>query len=146
MTNEKRINPTKQVDLSTWINLKNDKYIENPDKSQNRITNDNENIKQKLSFGYGYNPEILKLGINKYKYSHSLENKLKLYEFEPKISYRIFKELANVMKYKCIGSELRKNDTIIKKDYFITDENPENILKDLNRAIHKLFELYDPVL
>lgn len=34
MTNEKRINPTKQVDLSTWINLKNDKYIENPDKSQ----------------------------------------------------------------------------------------------------------------
>ena len=70
---------------------------------------------------------------------------MKLYNFEPKLSYRIFIVLGKILKYKCIGSELRKENTIIKSKYFITDKAPDQIINELNIGIKKLFELYEPI-
>ncbi len=99
----------------------------------------------KLAFGYGYDPKVLKNGIKHVSFSHELEDGLRLYEFTPKISYRIFNELAKVLNYKCAGNELRKGTTTIKNNYFTTDQDPKTIVKKLNKAIKRLFELYDPL-
>ncbi|KKK57770.1 hypothetical protein LCGC14_3051120, partial [marine sediment metagenome] len=92
-----------------------------------------------------YDPNIIKKGIVKYTFSHNLENGLKLYEFEPKLSYRIFNILASILKYKCLGSELRDNNTYIKNKYFITDKNPEEVIKKLNFGINEIFKRFKPV-
>jgi len=142
---ERKSISTKQSDLSNWIfwNEKNTSNFNNTDPNNNgeRLLK----IKPKLAFGYGYNAEILNKGIQKYSFSHTLDNGLKLYEFEPKISYRIFHILASILQYKCLGSELRKNKTAIKNNYFITDKNPKQIVKEINSGLQKLFECYDPL-
>jgi len=145
MKKERSFIPAKQSDLSNWIywNKKNASNFSNKDLNDNREIF--LKIKPKLAFGYGYNPEILNKGIQKYSLSHTLDNGLKLYEFEPKISYRIFHILASILQYKCLGSELRKNKTAIKNNYFITDKNPKQIVKEINSGLQKLFECYDPL-
>ncbi len=139
---KKRINTDSgQLDLTKWMVHK-----ENADKKyilEESIKLDkDDDLKPKLAFGYGYKPDILKEGINKYKFSHKLEDGLSLYEFEPKLSYRIFTTLARILNYKCIGSELRNNNTVIKNKYFITDQNPDFIVKELNIGIKKIFSNY----
>ncbi len=136
---------TKKSDLSNWIDLEKIQYSEGINNTSTNLNNLNQDLKPKLAFGYGYNPEILRKGISKFSYSHSLNNELKLYEFEPKISYRIFNVLAKILKYKCVGSELKKNNTIIKNKYFITDEKPEQVIKELNMGIKEIFEIYEPI-
>lgn len=104
-----------------------------------------EKIKPKLAFGFGYDPNLLKNGILKYSYSHDLEDGFKLFEFEPKLSYRIFNKLSKILNYKCTGSELRKGKTVIKSKYFVTDRDPEEIINSLNKGINQLFENYEPI-
>ncbi len=142
---EKRVNPTKQRDLYSWIFDQKSKppFDERTDhKTRSYLT---ENQKPRLAFGFGYDPNIIKKGIVKYTFSHNLENGLKLYEFEPKLSYRIFNILASILKYKCLGSELRDNNTYIKNKYFITDKNPEEVIKKLNFGINEIFKRFKPV-
>ena len=50
-----------------------------------------------------------------------------------------------LLKYKCIGSEIKKGNTIIKNKYFITDGTPEQVVNELNKAINNIFKLYDPI-
>ncbi len=145
MNSEKDSSPTKQSNLSDWATeeINNDMNYEVRFSKNNRsLTNKN---KPRLAFGYGYDPNILKNGIKDFSFSHKLDNELKLYEFQPNISYRIFNILANILKYKCQGSELRKDKTIIKNKYFVTDRNPEEIIKELNDGIKSLFKNYDPI-
>ncbi len=137
--------PTKQSDLSKWIYDKRNSD-ENPkydlfNNNSKRLRKD----KPKLAFGYGYDPNILRKGITKFIYSHDLGNGLKLYEFEPKLSYRIFNILAQILRYKCIGSEIKKGNTTIKNKYFITDKHPEKIVSELNDAIKELFKNFNPL-
>lgn len=141
MSDEKNYNKSKQKDLAGWINKEEKTNILIKDEKNN----DKNQPSSKLAFGYGYNPEWLKDGITKYNYSHNLKNGIKLYEFQPKLSYRIFNELSKVLKYECIGNELRKENTTIKNDHFTTDQNPEKIITQLNLAIKKIFEIYEPV-
>ena len=143
MNNKKEIIPTKQLGLSSWVKPTNEEKKDLFDKI--KIKSKNINQKPKLAFGYGYDPKNLMQGIKKFSFSHSLDNGMKLYEFQPKISYRIFKILAKVMKYKCIGSELKKDSTIIKNHYFTTDQDPEQIIKEIDAGIRRLFEIYDPL-
>ena len=144
MTPEKKINPTKQRDLYEWIFEESKKESYNRNKVQDSDSTLVKSKKPKLAFGFGYDSNQLKKGVLKYSYSHDLENGLKLYEFEPKLSYRIFNVLANILRYKCLGSELRHNNTSIKNRYFITDENPEEVIEKLNYAINEIFEKYEP--
>ena len=72
--------------------------------------------------------------------SYDLEKGLKLYEFEPKLSYRIFSILTSILKYRRLGSELRHNNTSIKNKYFITNKNPEEVIRKLNFAINGIFK------
>ncbi|HEC40131.1 MAG TPA: hypothetical protein ENI29_17965 [bacterium] len=87
----------------------------------------------------------LKNGITKYSFSHNLEGRLKLYEFKPRLSYRIFNVLAKILRYKCMESEIRHENTIIKNKYFITDQEPDIIISKLNKAISKIFDNFEPV-
>jgi len=141
MSDEKKDITKKQKDLAEWIRKQEKTNIIIKDKKDNNKKQES----SKLAFGYGYNPDWLKDGIRKYNYSHKLKNGIKLYEFQPKLSYRIFNELSKVLKYECIGNELRKENTTIKNDHFTTDQNPEKIIAQLNIAIKKLFEMYEPV-
>lgn len=145
MNNEKEFKPTKQLDLSSWVNPNIKPKKEVSDQINKKSITKNVNQKPKLAFGYGYNPENLKQGIKSFSLSHTLSTGIKLYEFQPKISYRIFKFLAKIMNYNCIGSELRKNNTIIKNHYFTTDQKPEKIIKEIDFGIRKIFEIYDPL-
>ena len=145
MNNKKDIEPTKQLDLSKWVIPRKKGESITREQINKRIKVKNINQKPKLAFGYGYNPENLKQGIKSFSFSHKLSNGIKLYEFQPKISYRIFKILAKIMNYNCIGSELRKNNTIIKNHYFTTDQKPEQIIKEIDFGIRKIFEIYDPL-
>ena len=145
MNKEKDSSLTKQSNLSDWATeeINNDRnYKANFSKNNRGLTNQN---KPRLAFGYGYDPNILKNGIKSFSFSHKLDSELKLYEFQPNISYRIFHVLANILKYKCQGSELRKNKTVIKNKYFVTYRNPEEIVKELNNGIKSLFKHYDPI-
>ena len=145
MNNKKEFMPTKQLDLSSWVNPNIKPKKEVSDQINKKSITKNVNQKPKLAFGYGYNPENLKQGIKSFSFSHTLSNSIKLYEFQPKISYRIFKILAKIMNYNWIGSELRKNNTIIKNHYFTTDQKPEQIIKEIDFGIRKIFEIYDPL-
>ena len=145
MEPEKKLNSTKQGDLYDWIFEKNSEEGCNISKIKISDSILTDNIKPKLAFGFGYDSNLLKKGILKYSYSHDLENGLKLYEFEPKLSYRIFNVLSSILRYKCLGSELRHNNTSIKNKYFITDEKPEEVINKLNDAINEIFERYEPV-
>ena len=103
--------------------------------------------KPKLAFGYGYNPNILKEGIKKYSFSHNLENGYKLYTFKPSLSYKIFPLLSEYMDYRIINGCLLKNGKIkISNDYFITPNDPTEVIYDLNRAIRKIFSDYEPLI
>ncbi len=141
--NDKRLK--NHLGLSKWLYKEDfaDKnhILRNSDK--NRLSK--EKTKHKLAFGHGYNPQILRFGITSFSYSHMLEDGLKLYQFTPKLSYRIFNTLAGILKYKCVGSELRNKNTSIKSDHFVTDQPPEEIVDSLNSAIKKLFKEYDPI-
>lgn len=141
MEKKKDMSPTKQCDLTDWLNSKNgDINI----KGKTKESKNKDSSKPKLAFGYGYNPKILTNGIKEFKFSHEVDTDIKLYEFQPKLSYRIFNELGKVLKYNCFGNELRKDNTIIKNDYFITDIDPNDIIKMLNKGIKQLFETYEP--
>ena len=145
MEQDKNDKSTKQVDLSDWVDNTMKKKSSN---NKEILDNKKDNIvktRPRLAFGYGYDPNILRHGINKFSYSHSIEDGLKLYNFKPKLSFRIFIVLAKILKYKCIGSELKKENTIIKNNYFITDKAPDQIINELNIGIKKLFELYEPI-
>lgn len=146
MCPEKEVSPTKQRDLIDWIFEKKGMKYESQSKAQEKNLTLTKPRKPNLVFGFGYDPNLLKNGILKYSYSHDLEDGLRLYEFEPKLSYRIFNVLAKILKYKCTGSELRFNKTTIKNKYFITDENPEEVITRLNQAINEIFEKYEPLL
>ncbi len=140
MDKRKESTPSKYLDLSKWIKQEGS----NNTKSERKDSDlKNESKNPKLAFGYGYDPETLKGGIMDFSFSHNLGNGLNLYEFKPKISYRIFNELAKVLHYKCAGNELRKGATTIKNNYFTTDQDPKTIIKQLNGGIKRLFELYD---
>lgn len=142
MNSEKNRNTTKQSDLSNWVaSTGSSKESEKKELKSDII----EAEKPKLAFGHGYNPRTLKNGIIKFSYSHSLENDLKLYEFEPKLSYKIFTTLAKILKYKCTGSELHHERTVIKNAYFVTNKDPRVIIGDLNNAISEIFKTYDPI-
>ena len=107
--------------------------------------NKNSIIKPKLAFGFGFDPMTMKDGITKYSFSHNLEGRLKLYEFEPRLSYRIFNVLAKILRYKCKESEIRHENTIIKNKYFITDQEPDIIISKLNKVISRIFDNFEPV-
>lgn len=143
MKKKKEDNTKKQLDLLYWLNLERSIKKTNLNKNLKKEIKKENNSMPKLAFGYGYNPEILKNGITKFALSHTLKNGLNLYEFEPKLPYRIFNELSKIMKYKYIGNELRKNNTHINSRYFTTDRNPKEIIKDLNFGIKRLFEIYE---
>jgi len=84
MNNEKESKPTKQGDLFKWIQLKRNGLNEPKKKKEKNNAKKNLISKPKLAFGFGYDPMKLKNGIIKYSFSHNLEGRLKLYEFEPK--------------------------------------------------------------
>ena len=142
---EKESNPTKQKDLLNWLHKNKDNIYNSENKNHTKSSIKIANDKPKLAFGFGYDPNTLKNGILKYSYSHDLEENLKLYEFEPKLPYRIFNVLARVLKYKCLESEIRHENTVIKNKYFITDKNPKTIINNLNKGITKIFKIYEPV-
>ena len=132
----------KQVDLNKWLLEK--RAFQTISQEQKTESNENKS-KPKLAFGFGYDANLLKNGILKYSFSHDLGDGIKLFEFEPKLSYRIFNKLAKVIHYKCIGSELRNGKTVIKSKYFTTNRDPKEIIESINKGIHELFEKYDPV-
>jgi len=142
---EKESNTTKQGDLSNWTYKEKENNNIKENIEANNFIKLNQKTKPRLAFGYGYDPNILKNGIRKFYLSHSLKDGLKLYEFTPKLPYRLFHILANILKYKCVGSEIKKGKTIIKNKYFITDGTPEQVINELNRAINTIFKLYDPI-
>lgn len=144
MDSERKLNPTKQKNLFNWIFERDTDNSQDQGKPNRPNTFLPDQVKPKLAFGFGYNPDLLKRGIIKYSYSHDLENGLKLYEFEPRLSYRIFTVLAKILKYRCVESELRDKNTVIKNKYFITDKNPKKIVEKINYAILEIFENYDP--
>ncbi|MBD3216333.1 MAG: hypothetical protein GF311_27210, partial [Candidatus Lokiarchaeota archaeon] len=121
---DKNISNKKSDDISLW--LREDLEIDADEEvhEESVIKNKTGKKKKELAFGYGYDPEILRSGIEDYKFSHEIKQGKKLYTFNPKLSYRIFNELAAIIRYKNIGSELRNGNTIIKNQYFITDKNP----------------------
>ncbi len=141
---EKRTNPTKQRGLYKWIFEKELKPPQNQETDLMPNSDLTEGRKARLAFGFGYDPNMLKKGIVKYTFIHDVENGLKLYEFEPKLPYRIFNILAGILRYKCLGSELRDNKTSIKNKYFITDKNPEEVIKKLNFGIREIFKKFSP--
>ncbi len=145
MDSKKDSNPTKQIDLLKWLPPTRNDLNDSKNKKEKNIMNKKPIIKPKLAFGFGYDPMKLKNGITKYSFSHNLEGRLKLYEFEPRLSYRIFNVLAKILRYKCKESEIRHENTIIKNKYFITDQKPDIIISKLNKAISKLFDNYEPV-
>jgi len=109
-------------------------------------TKESKRKKPELAFGYGYNPDKLKSGIKQYEYSHTLEDGSKLYEFQPKLPYRIFKQLAKEIGYEVErGNVLKKGDIEIKNSDFITKGDPEEVIKNLNYAIKKMFQKYESV-
>ncbi len=85
MDSEKDSNPTKQIDLLKWLPPTRNSLNNSKNKKEKNIINKNPIIKPKLAFGFGYDPMILKNGITKYSFSHNLEGRLKLYEFEPRL-------------------------------------------------------------
>ncbi|MBD3197713.1 MAG: hypothetical protein GF317_21860 [Candidatus Lokiarchaeota archaeon] len=131
------------IDLTLW--LKSEKNKIQRDDEQIQINKESDLEKPKLSFGYGYNPENLKEGLKDYKLSHELKQGIKLYTFSPKLSYRIFNELAKIIQFKFIGSELRKGNTIIKNKYFITAKDPKEIYDLINNGIRELFNKFEPI-
>ncbi|HEC39115.1 hypothetical protein LCGC14_0874300 [marine sediment metagenome] len=145
MDSEKESNPTKQIDLLKWLPLMGNSQNDSKYKKRKNLINKNPIIKPKLAFGFGFDPMTLKNGIIKYSFSHNLEGRLKLYEFEPRLSYRIFNVLAKILRYKCEESEIRHENTIIKNKYFITDQKPDVIISKLNKAISKIFDDFEPV-
>lgn len=145
MEPENKSKSTKQIELNKWLlEKKSVKTISQSQKQEDNIKIA-ERSKPKLAFGFGYDPSLLKNGIFKYSYSHDLEDGIKLFEFEPKLSYRVFNKLAKILNYKCTGSELRKGKTVIKSKYFVTDRDPEEIIHILNKGINELFENYEPI-
>jgi len=144
MTRDIKKDSTKQLDLKKWVNNKRPISDSGNSNKIDKVVKNLESIKPKLAFGYGFDPETLKKGITKYSFSHLIDKTNRLYEFQPKISYRIFSALAKIIQYQFVGSELRKGNTIIKNSYFITDEDPKKIVNELNNGIIKLFEKYDP--
>jgi len=142
MVSKRNKNTIKQSDLSSWIIPTRSESISN----RKELKNEKVQVeKPKLAFGHGYNPNTIKNGISKFSFSHTIDKDLKLYEFEPKLSYKIFTTLAKILKYKCIGSELQNERTVIKNTYFITNKDPKVIINDLNNAISEIFKIYDPV-
>jgi hypothetical protein len=137
-------NSKKQLDLRKWVKDGENIAENNLSYEIDKGVKNKESFKPKLAFGYGFDPETLKKGITKYTLSHSIDKNKRLYEFQPKISYRIFSALADIIHYKFVGSELRKGNTIIKNSYFITDQDPEKVVDLLNTGIFRLFEKYDP--
>ena len=145
MGSENNNQPTKQSNLTEWLI---EGYIKKRIKKDTKVNVDinmGAEVKPKLAFGFGYDPKTIKNGISNFTFSHSIDKNLKLYEFNPKLSYKIFNTLATIIKYKCIGSELRNGNTTIKNNYFITDKDPEQIVKEINRAITKIFKSFDPL-
>ena len=142
---EKESNTTKQGNLSNWTSKEKENNNIKENIEEDNLIQLDQKSKPRLAFGYGYDPNILKNGIKKFYLSHSLKDGLKLYEFTPKLPYRLFHILANILKYKCIGSEIKKGNTIIKNKYFITDGTPEQVVNELNKAINNIFKLYDPI-
>lgn len=129
----------KQSDLQKWIKGKKSSSL------QKKKIKTSAKKEQKLAFGYGYNPDILRNGIKQFSYSHDLEDGTKLYEITPKLSYKIFPVLAKILKYKCRGNELRKGNTVIKNRYFTSDQDPEQIIDELNSSIQELFQQFEPM-
>ena len=144
MTRDINKDSTKQLDLQKWVNDKKSISMSGNSDKLDKDAKRLKSTKPKLAFGYGFDPETLKKGITNYSFSHMIDNKNRLYEFQPKISYRIFSALAKIIQYKFVGSELRKGNTVIKNSYFITDKDPTKIVNQLNKGIIKLFEKYDP--
>ena len=145
MSSENKDKPTKQSNLAEWLNEGHMKKDIRNDTKDTVYRDMGEGAKPKLAFGFGYDPKTIINGISNFNFSHSIDKNLKLYEFNPKLSYKIFKTLATILKYECIGSELKKGNTTIKNNYFITNEDPEQIVKEINRAITKIFEDFDPI-
>ena len=145
MSSENNDQPTKQSNLTKWLNEGYKKRHTKIDTNGNVDINMGMNDKPKLAFGFGYDPKTIKNGISNFNFSHSIDKNLKLYEFNPKLSYKIFNTLATILKYKCIGSELKNGNTTIKNNYFITDKEPEQIVREINRAIIEIFKNFDPI-
>lgn len=141
MKKETEAKESKQLDLRKWMRVKSREKR----KAVKRKKHDGRKEDPQLAFGYGYNPEILKEGITDFSFSHALEDGTKLYEISPKISYKIFPVLAKILNYKCIGNELRKGNTVIKNRYFTSDQEPEDIVHELNSGIQTLFQKYEPI-
>ncbi len=142
MVSKRNKNTKKQSDLSNWIMPSRFNCIS----KRNELKNEEVQVeKPKLAFGHGYNPHTILNGILKFSFSHIIEKDLKLYEFEPKLSYKIFTTLAKILKYKCTGLELQNERTVIKNTYFITNKDPKVIINELNSAISEIFKTYDPV-
>ena len=145
MSSENNDQPKKQSNLTEWLNEGYKKRNIKKDTNDNVNRNMGKEVKPKLAFGFGYDPKTIKNGINNFNFSHSIDKNLKLYEFNPNLSYKIFNTLATILKYKCIGSELKNGNTTIKNNYFITDKDPKQIVKEINRAITKIFKDFDPI-
>lgn len=128
----------KQLDFTNW-----EKYIYKRKKNHN--DNSEKNKKPKLAFGYGYDPKQLASGINNYEFSHDMDDGRKLYTFKPKLPYRIYPLLSKIIDYKLLyGSILKKATTEIQNNYFITDKDPEHIIKEINDGIKKIIDNYEP--
>jgi len=111
--------------------LKENKKIDEKENNIKRITNFVQYSKKpKLAFGYDYDPNILKNGINKYVFSHKIKDGRKLYIFKPRISCKIFPILSKLMGYELYnGSILTQGSTEIKSGYFVAKETSEKLLK-----------------
>jgi len=144
MTPEKDPTPTKQSNLYNWTNGVKPVPSIPTERSLDDQISKTQNKKPRLAFGFGFDSKTLKNGILRYSYSHELKDGIKLYEFEPKLSYRIFNVLAKILNYKCTESELRDKRTVIKNKYFLTDQDPEIIVQKLNKGIKLIFENYEP--
>lgn len=134
----------KKASSSEWIEYK---WKPDAKPSTKKVKPETTIEKPVLSFGYGYDPNVMRKGIQSFQYSHDAMDGRHLYTFSPKLAPVVFKELAMLADgYRNEGNNrLIKGDTEVSfTGDFLTLGDPATVVADMNAAIKKLFKKFKP--
>ena len=127
MNNKKEFKPTKQLDLSSWVNS-NIKLKESSDQINKKSIAKNINRKPKLAFGYGYNPENpneRKIGMPVF-YPFTIENE----KFMPIINPVIEKYSPTQVYFRVYRNKSKTNTDLhqLEVEFKVFDKNGNSII------------------